>query len=65
MAKRKDPAAVALGRKGGVKRVAKGFSMMSPERRLEIARAAAAKRWAEKKRLSGLVAQRKRSAPVR
>lgn len=43
--KRKNPAAVALGRKGGKKKVAKGFSAMDPKRRSEIAKAAAAKRW--------------------
>ena len=48
MAKRKNPAAVALGRKGGRKKVAKGFSVMSPERRAEIARKAAAVRWGKK-----------------
>jgi hypothetical protein len=37
----KDEAAVALGRKGGAARAAK----MTPERRAEIARKAAAKRW--------------------
>lgn len=37
----KDPAAVALGRKGGKARA----DAMTPERRAEIARAAAAKRW--------------------
>ena len=37
----KDNAAQALGRKGGKARAAK----MSPERRAEIARKAAAKRW--------------------
>jgi len=37
----KDPAAAALGRKGGAARAAK----MSPERRAEIARKAAEKRW--------------------
>lgn len=39
-------AAAALGKKGGQAKVAKGFSTMSPERRSEIAKAAAAKRWA-------------------
>jgi general stress protein YciG len=48
MAKRKNPAAVALGRKGGRKKVAKGFSAMAPERRREIARKAAAARWGKK-----------------
>ena len=37
----KDTAAQALGRKGGAARAAK----MTPERRVEIARKAAAKRW--------------------
>jgi hypothetical protein len=37
----KDPAAAALGRKGGKARAER----MSPERRAEIARGAAAKRW--------------------
>lgn len=40
----KDEAAVALGRKGGQARAAK----MTPERRAEIARKAAAKRWGKK-----------------
>jgi len=48
MTKRKNPAAVALGRKGGKKKVAKGFSQMDPERRAEISRKAAAKRWEKK-----------------
>lgn len=37
----KDPAAKALGRKGGMARA----EAMTPERRAEIARNAAAKRW--------------------
>jgi hypothetical protein len=37
----KDKAAQSLGRKGGAARAAK----MTPERRSEIAKAAAAKRW--------------------
>ena len=37
----KDKAAQALGKKGGAARA----SSMSPERRAEIAKAAAAKRW--------------------
>jgi hypothetical protein len=39
----KDPAAKALGAKGGAARAAS----MTPERRAEIARKAAAKRWAK------------------
>lgn len=37
----KDPAAKALGKKGGTARAAS----MTPERRAEIAKTAAAKRW--------------------
>jgi hypothetical protein len=37
----KNPAAAAMGRKGGAARAAK----MSPEKRAEIARRAAQKRW--------------------
>jgi hypothetical protein len=37
----KDPAAKALGKKGGAARAAK----MTPERRVEIAKKAATKRW--------------------
>lgn len=39
----KDPAAQAMGKKGGKARAAS----MSPERRAEIARKAAAKRWSK------------------
>jgi hypothetical protein len=47
MAKRKNPAAVALGRLGGRKKTdkPKGPAALSPERRQEIARKAAAARW--------------------
>ena len=48
MAKRKNPAAVALGRRGGKKKVPKGFSQMDPAKRSEIAKKAAATRWAKK-----------------
>lgn len=40
----RDPAAVAMGSKGGKARA----SSMTPERRKEIAKAAAAKRWGTK-----------------
>ncbi len=50
----KDPAAVALGRKGGLHggraKVPKGFAKMSPERLAEVARKGARKRWANAKR---------------
>lgn len=41
----KDKAAQAMGRKGGAARAAS----MTPERRAEVARAAAAKRWTAEK----------------
>jgi hypothetical protein len=48
MGKRKNPAAVALGRKGGKAKVPKGFSVLSKAQRSANAKAAAAKRWAKK-----------------
>ena len=45
----KDPAAVSLGRRGGLARVPKGVSVLSPEERSERARQAAVARWAKKK----------------
>jgi hypothetical protein len=54
MKKRKDPAAVRLGRRGGKKGGAKGGRVraerLSPERRSQIARRAAQVRWAKKNR---------------
>ena len=48
MAKRKDPAAVALGRKGGrVSGIKKGFAALSPKRLAEIQAQALAKRQAK------------------
>jgi hypothetical protein len=41
----KDPAAVALGRKGGLKGGAARAASMTPEQRAEIAKKAAAARW--------------------
>ncbi|HEY8598329.1 MAG TPA: hypothetical protein VIL85_07850 [Thermomicrobiales bacterium] len=41
----KDPAAVALGRKGGLKGGKARAAVLTPERRKEIARKAAAARW--------------------
>lgn len=41
----KDPAAVALGRKGGLKGGKARAAALSPERRKEIAQKAAATRW--------------------
>lgn len=45
----KDPAAVSLGRRGGLKGGKARAEKLSPERRAEIARKAAAARWAAKK----------------
>jgi len=50
MAKRKDPAAVKLGRRGGKKSGIARMKKLSPEQRSEIARKAALARWARKKR---------------
>jgi hypothetical protein len=50
MAKRKNPMAVALGRRGGKKKVPKGFSMLSQAQRRELGRKAAAARWGKKEK---------------
>lgn len=42
---RKNPAAVALGRRGGLKGGAARAAALSPEERSEIAKRAAAARW--------------------
>jgi hypothetical protein len=44
----KDPAAVALGRKGGLKGGKARAEGMTPERRAETAKKAAESRWAKK-----------------
>jgi hypothetical protein len=44
-ARKKNPAAVALGKLGGSKGGKKRAALLSPERRAEIARLAARKRW--------------------
>ena len=46
---KKNPAAVALGRKGGKKKVPKGFSALTAKERKANAIAAARARWGEKK----------------
>jgi hypothetical protein len=46
----KDPAAVALGRKGGLKGGAARAVSLSPEKRSEIAKKAAEARWADSKK---------------
>jgi hypothetical protein len=44
----KDPAAVELGRRGGLKGGLARAQSLSPERRSEIARQAAAERWRDR-----------------
>ena len=46
----KDPAAVSLGRRGGLKGGRARAANMTPEQRAEIARKAAAARWSKKGR---------------
>ena len=46
--RRKNPAAVALGRKGGLKGGRARADSLSPEERSEIAKRAAAARWKDK-----------------
>jgi hypothetical protein len=46
----KDPAAVALGRKGGLKGGKARAEALSPKKRKEIARRAAVARWGDKKK---------------
>lgn len=50
MAKRKNPAAVALGRKGGLKGGPARAKKLTPEERSESARKAVIARWAKEKR---------------
>lgn len=48
MAQKKNAAAVELGRKGGKKKVPKGFAMMNDEERKKIQSAGGKARWAGK-----------------
>jgi hypothetical protein len=49
MKPRKNPAAVALGRKGGLKSAAGRLQKISPDRRISIAQHAARERWKKAK----------------
>lgn len=49
MRQRKNPAAVALGRKGGLARAKTVMQAIAPERRRQIASAAARARWAKER----------------
>lgn len=51
---KKNPAAVALGRRGGLKGGKARAKGMSPERRKEIAQKAAKARWAKQRRSQNL-----------
>lgn len=53
MAKRKNPAAVALGRKGGKKGGKARAANLTPEQLAEIGRMGAAARWAKQKQARG------------
>lgn len=48
MAKKKNPAAVALGRIGGLKKVPKGLAQLTAEQPSAIAKQGAEKRWGKK-----------------
>jgi hypothetical protein len=45
---KKNPAAVALGRKGGMAKVKKGIAMLTKAERSELAKKAVAARWGKK-----------------
>jgi len=47
---KKNPAAVELGRKGGLAKVPKGFSVLTKEQRSELAKKAAKARWKDKEK---------------
>jgi len=49
MAKRKNPAAVTLGRRGGKKSAKGRMEKLTPEQRSEIARNASLARWGQRK----------------
>lgn len=53
MAKRKNPAAVALGRKGGKKGGKARAANLTPEQLAEIGRMGAAARWAKQRQAKG------------
>jgi general stress protein YciG len=57
MAKRKNPAAVALGRKGGKKGGKARAANLTPEQLAEIGRMGAAARWAKQGRAKGQAAE--------
>ena len=49
MARRKNPAAVALGRRGGLKSGKARMTKMTPAQRSEVARKAVMARWSRKR----------------
>ena len=50
---KKNPHAVALGRKGGSRKVPKGFSALTAEQRSENAKKAASARWSKRPKGAG------------
>ena len=48
--RKKNPAAVALGRLGGLVKVPKGWGMLTPEQRSANGRKASAARWAGRRK---------------
>jgi hypothetical protein len=61
MAKKKNPAAVALGRKGGKR----SRINLTPEQRTELARKAAAARWKDKPAADGAQVRVKKAAKAK
>lgn len=57
---KKNPAAVALGRLGGAAKVPKGTSMMSEDKRREVAMKGVAARRANAKKKAGKVKESKK-----
>jgi hypothetical protein len=62
MARKKNPAAVALGKLGGKAKVPKGVHLLPPERRVAIAKKAAASRWKGHKAQRPASSRKKKSA---
>jgi hypothetical protein len=58
--KKKNPAAVALGRLGGAKKVPKGFSALTKAQRIANARKGAKTRWAAVKKAKAKEAKAKK-----
>src|SRR5579863_1831707 len=64
VARKKDPAAVALGRRGGKKGGPARAAKLTPEQRSESARKAVQVRWAKSKGASAYLSEAAPTAPV-